>query len=755
MSEPPLRLDELGSVQFERFCAELLDVPREPLDSRPWGTLLLLPHGVDVPGGGALAGPTLVVAAWLRDAGRDAAALARLRAIVEDTRRERPGEPRSLLLLTNVPGADAAVPAGLAAAVLGPAELWALVRARRELRYRVPSLLGVCDLDALVPAEAAKSSTADVAAAAELARVFVPTRAYVHALAVLRRHRFAVLTGPPEMGKTAIARTIGLAALADGWELHECIRPEELWQRFARGRAQLFVADDAFGSTEYRPDAAERWALELDRVLRALDERHWLIWTSRPAPLKAGLRRVHREHGVERWPQPAEIGVDAAGLDVREKALILFRHARAAELPADAVRLVRGHGWQIVSHEHFTPERIRRFVGGRLRELAASPAPRLPAAVAAEIREPTAAMAASYRSLAPDHRAVLLALLDTPPGPVPERELASAVRRHSPTGLPRPAAEVVDRLADHFLRVTAGGAVTWVHPSWRDLVVEELAADGAARRRFLRACGVHGVVLALSTGGGAAGERALPLLREDADWDALADRLARLEPALDGPGVTLLLTALADVLEQAEGAAGVEAAALAGEALSRLARAWRDDRGAVPVGLLAAYFALAARLPDAPPPPETVLATAWFELLPSGLPRLSDRAAVTAFDDWLALAELLAAHAPETLRGLGFPDERLDLLRDLVATALTAPQAEPAQQAAVARLLRRLADAVPELRGDALAAAYELARSAPPPPAEPEPRLRELSPELERLLELPFGSERTEEALVARVLRDL
>jgi hypothetical protein len=175
----------------------------------------------------------------------------------------------------------------------------------------------------------------------------VPTRAYELATGVLERHGFAVLSGPPEMGKTAIARMVALAALTDGWEAHECVRPEELWAAFARDRAQIFVADDAFGSTEYRPDAAERWALELDRVLRALDERHWLIWTSRPAPLAAALRRIHREHGVERFPQSGEVAVDAADLDVAEKAQLLFRHVRAARLGASDVALVQEHGWKI------------------------------------------------------------------------------------------------------------------------------------------------------------------------------------------------------------------------------------------------------------------------------------------------------------------------------------------------------------------------------------------------------------------------
>ena len=129
------------------------------------------------------------------------------------------------------------------------------------------------------------------------------------------------------------------------------------------------MADDAFGSTEYRADAAERWARELGRMLRSLDDRHWLIWTSRPAPLKAGLRRVQREHGSERFPAPGEVLVDATELDLAEKTLILFRHAKDHGAGETARGLVRSAGVSIVEHPHFTPERIRRLVADRLDEL--------------------------------------------------------------------------------------------------------------------------------------------------------------------------------------------------------------------------------------------------------------------------------------------------------------------------------------------------------------------------------------------------
>ena len=729
----PFRLDELGSLEFQRLCVELLGLELGGFESRPWGLSLVVDEGA-----AGLPGPALVLVVWCRHCD----AVDRLHDVVQDALAARTLEPRSIVVATNVRD----TPRAGDALVLGPDDLWELYRADPVARLRAPSALGVADLDVLVPEAVVERSTADVAAAAELARVFVPTRAYALALAVLEQHHFAVLTGPPEMGKTAIARMIGLAALTNGWELHECTRPDDLWSRLDRKVPQVFVADDAFGSTEYRPEAAERWAVDLDRILRAMDGRHWLIWTSRPAPLKAGLRRIHREHGVERFPYPAEVGVDAAQLDSTEKALILFRHAKRAALAKAAVRLVQVQGWQIVSHEHFTPERIRRFVGGRLRALAYTDAD-VEAHIAAEIREPTDAMAASYRALAPEQRAVLLALLDIAPGPVADAEFAAAVRRHSQSGLEHPVGEIVDRLADHFLRVVHPASVTWVHPSWRDLVIDELAADATARGEFLRACGIHGIALALSTAGGTAGERSLPLLVDDCDWDAVADRIAVLLPELEPPELTMLFGAL----DQARLAAEREGNALATDVLSQIARGWNRQCVAVPAGLLAAWFDLAAALPE--PPEQPSPAATWFELVPTGPVDVVDDAA--AFDDWTALVQLLFERAPAALTAFGFPEQQRFLMQQFVSDANAAANtgglldAEP-----VVRSLLRLAVLGIEPR-----TAYTTANRLRRPLGDFDDfevvELRPLSPELERILDAPLPSVSTERTQVERVLRDL
>ncbi len=717
----------------------------------------MAPPGLAPPGSGERrADSTLVVVAWHRN-GNAAGAAADLRDAVDRAALDwRPTSTGSTLVLTNVAVGNGP-PSDAEPTWLGPAELTRLVAGSPELRLRVPALLGVADLDELAASDVCERSTGDLRAATDLAHVFVGTEAYARTLAALERHRFAVLTGPPEIGKTAIARMIGLALLTAGWELHECIRPEELWRLYARDRKQVFIADDAFGSTEYRPEAAERWALELDRALRTMDEAHWLVWTSRPAPLRAALRRLQREHGIERFPAPAEVQVDAADLDVAEKALILFRHAKGAKLPPGAIGLVQTQGMAIVGHEHFTPERIRRFVAGRrLLELdyKTSDALEVQAAVEDELRRPTEAMAASFRALGPEHRAVLVALLDTPPGPVAERELAAAVRRHSQTSFARAPSELVDRLTDHFLRVVEPSSVAWVHPSWRDLVIDELVRDPEARRTFLLDSSIDGLLLTLSTAGGETGERVVPLLLEDADWDTLADRIGSLGAELDGPAVTRLLGTLAEARWAVSGQRH-ELDALAAYALARVARRWDETRAVIAVGLLSVWFELAADLPERPAPPD--LATTWIELLPTERPDLDDDAELARWDEWTALADVLMEHAPGALVSFAFPAGQGDAITGFVTGAQAEEDAiwHSPRRALVAQILRRLARLAPGLSVGAARIGHKLATEPPSPFDEPAGNARPISRELRRILDAPTPKPRPDEALVGRVLRDL
>ena len=455
MSAPgsPYRLDDLGWLQFERLCSLVLEADAGLVDLA-WlgradkGRVCLVEARVAIPGIAPLAGPVSVVVAWSPAnwprAARVSDLVRRVAAVSSDL-----GSwcADRVLVLTNLDGPEAEQALGhdpfaerRAMVVLGSAELGASLDRHAGLRRAMPSVLGLRDLSPLIADGVRARSSLDVERAQALARVFWPTRSYQRARAVLAQHRFVVLTGPPEMGKTAIAEMLALAQLTDGWEAHECNSPDQLWRVFAPKDRQVFIADDAFGSTEYRPDAAERWARALGRVLAVLDDDHWLIWTSRPAPLKAGLRRVQRERGSERFPAPGEVLVDAADLDLAEKTLILFRHTKARHPSHAARHVLRTAALSIVEHPHFTPERIRRFVADRIETLPeCSGEDSWRAEIERELTSPSEAMRISFRALEDEHRG----LLDLAPRRARGTDRRTRPRRHRsppPRGRPQPTA---------------------------------------------------------------------------------------------------------------------------------------------------------------------------------------------------------------------------------------------------------------------------------------------------------------------------
>jgi hypothetical protein len=718
------RFGELGWLQFQQLCTELLEDLGVPRDS--W---LGDADGMRV----APLPPALARTLGQPGALDVAVVWARRRHVL---RRRLDEIKRPTVVISNRADSDEVFPMDA---------LSALLDARPDVRRRVPFVLGVRPLEELADTDVLARSTLDVDAAAGLARVFVPTTAYRRALTALGRHGFAVLTGPPEMGKTAAARTIALAALAGSWEAHECLRPEQFWDAYRRDRAQIFIADDAFGSTEYEPAAAERWALDLDRILGALDESHHLVWTSRPGPLHAALRRIHREHGVERWPRPAEIEVDAAHLELEEKALILFRHTQASEPTRESAAVVRAYAASIVANEHFTPERIRRFVTHRLPAMDRGQAPwAVDDAIRDELREPTQAMASSLDALPDDLRALLVALVDAPPGPVAPGDLAASLRRHAgePT---RPPFELAEVLADHFVRVVPPDRVTWVHPSWRDLVIDRIAADPASRRGFLDRCTIDGLLLALSTHGGAEGVRTLPLLVDDADWDVLGSRLFALVPELDDRDALRLLLALEEALPETRNRDRIELVAVGRDVLGRFRETWDHAHTVIPVAVLAVWLVLAESLSPQPGTPD--LTATWIELAPTRGSTIADRSDLQRLDEWLVLVAALQQNAPEQLRQFGFPDAQEAGAANLARSARELALAEPDDELLLdhmRRTLNRLWRACPSAAPD-----IQSARAAAVPTGplgdwwEPD-----LSTE-------PSETRPLEPSIVARIMRDL
>src|SRR5207253_2122647 len=116
--------------------------------------------------------------------------------------------------------------------------------------------------------------------------------------------------------KTAIAWMLALQQAAEGWEAIVCDDPDDIYSNYDREARQVFIADDAFGRTEYDVGRGKKWEQELPRVLPRLNSTHWLIWTSRKYVLERALKAIDLQSPADHFPRPAEVLVDASSLSV-------------------------------------------------------------------------------------------------------------------------------------------------------------------------------------------------------------------------------------------------------------------------------------------------------------------------------------------------------------------------------------------------------------------------------------------------------
>ncbi len=345
--------------------------------------------------------------------------------------------------------------------LFGGKDVCDLLDAHPALRRSFPQLLSLRDLDYLlqevVNKETIEKSRSAIECARDVVAVFAPTKPYEKAWVVLRKHYFVVLEGPPEMGKTAIAWMIALAQLSQGWQAIVCDGPEDFFRSYEADSNQVFVADDAFGRTEYDPSRTSKWEMQLERVLRRVDTKHWLIWTSRKHILERAKKRMDLQGHASAFPNPGAVLVNASSLSMEDKALILYRHARAAGLEEKAKALIKKQAKFIISDTSFTPERIRRFINEVLPELQEHLGQdgNSELNVLSEIREaiqnPTDRMRKSFKALPVAHKWLLIALLEAGHSSRLET-LRKLYEKSCPVEHMQPFDEVLDELTEAFVK---------------------------------------------------------------------------------------------------------------------------------------------------------------------------------------------------------------------------------------------------------------------------------------------------------------
>jgi hypothetical protein len=190
-------------------------------------------------------------------------------------------------------------------------------------------------------------------------------------------------------------------------------------------------------------------------------------------------------------------------------------------------------------------------------------------------------------------------------------------------------------------------------------------------------------MLALSHGGGSAGEREMPMLVDGADWSAAAANARRLAGSGDDSEVARLLGVLNGALTRCAAGGALQVPSqqlceLAGGALAACHERW-STRGPVTVQTTVDLYAKVSQwvMPLPPMPPLDAIWQQHCQALEDADPEYDPSGAMEAVSNWLDLVALIAANEPRFLRQFPLPSGYEGPVQSTLSAALDDAQHVP------------------------------------------------------------------------------
>jgi hypothetical protein len=207
--------------------------------------------------------------------------------------------------------------------------------------------------------------------------------------------------------------------------------------------------------------------------------------------------------------------------------------------------------------------------------------------------------------------------------------------------------------------------VDWIHPSYRDLIIEELAGDPNVQRVFLRGASLEGIKLALSDASDRIGARKFLLLGSKENWEILLTKCSELASKGSKREIVDLLEVLSSTATQTDISADREHVLLIlREVCQSACVRWNTTTEKLSANDLRAYCRASTIVTPLPPIPD--LTSSWLLDLQTFRNHLSiceSRETIIDPDkltNWVELVEVIEHNEPRFLRQVSFPEKYND-----------------------------------------------------------------------------------------------
>jgi hypothetical protein len=363
---------------------------------------------------------------------------------------------------------------------------------------------------------------------------------------------------------------------------------------------------------------------------------------------------------------------------------MLYRHAKAEHLLDIQKNIVKNHAQNVVRNPNFTPERIRRFVKESLPRLSEQIAESkidndiLMHEVSEAINNPTDRMIKAYDKLPLGHKWFLAAVVATEDSSVGIGQLCSEIRKtyehyRSDTTDWASSDEIIDEMTEAFIKKSnlfsyanqQDCIISWIHPSYRDLVIDKISQDHEISKRLLQLATEDIIRLAISDAGGAEGTRVLPLLVSDEHWHIFETRcLVIIQQIRKDILITGLLNSFYSAYSNSQKTDVKRKIELvAKKVLDGLIVKWDRDNIILSPHLLRAYYQLSIIVRPLPPSPD--LRHSWESAVSkfqNVLEQSEDDNSIETyqFNNWIELIDIIGANEPRFLVSQSFPDMHIE-----------------------------------------------------------------------------------------------